>query len=144
MSTFVKPLIQIILCFFIVIILDIIWFNFVGEIYDIAFEPIKTEFNTHLTPNLLAASVTIYFLIALAVVFFILPKIHPKTDYIVTFLWGGFLGLIVYGIFDLTNYILFAEWPLRIAIMDMCWGFLVFGASTVLVRALTSLKRERE
>lgn len=142
MSILLKKSLQIILGFFTVIILDIIWFNFVGGIYDTALEPIKAEFNTELTSNLLAASVTVYFLIALAISFFVLPKVEKK-DYTMTFLWGGFLGFIVYGIYDLTNYILFAGWPLRIAIMDMCWGFLVFGITSILVRSVSSLIREK-
>lgn len=137
-----KRLIQVIVCFFSVIILDIIWFSFVGDIYDAAYEPMRAEFNTDLTPNLLAASTMVYFFIALAITFFVLPRIDEKTDYTITFFWGGFLGLIIYGIYDLTNYILFVEWPLRIAIMDMCWGFLVFGLTTIAVRAVSSLIKQ--
>lgn len=143
MSIYLKRLIQVVLCFFTVIILDIIWFNLFGDIYDAAFEPMRAEFNSDLTPNLLAASTMVYFLIALAIPFFVLPRVDRDTDYTMTFLWGGFLGLIVYGIYDLTNYIIFVEWPLRIAIMDICWGFLVFGLTTIVVRAVSSLIKER-
>lgn len=143
MSVQLKRLIQIILSFFIIIILDIIWFTFTGSIYDAAYEPMKAEFNTSLTPNLLAASVAIYFLVAFAITFFVLPSIDQKTDYTISFFWGGFLGLIIYGIYDLTNYVIFAEWPLRIAIMDICWGFLVFGLTTIIVRAISSFIKEK-
>ncbi len=109
-----------------------------GDIYDAAYEPLKAEFNMDLTPNLLIASIIVYFFISLAITFFVLPKFDKDTDYTMTFLWGGFLGLLIYGIYDLTNYLLFVEWPLRIAIMDICWGFLVFGLTTMVVRLLSS------
>ncbi len=137
-----KRLLQVILCFFSVIILDIIWFSLVGGIYDAAYEPMRAEFNTDLNPNLLIASVLVYFFVALAITFFVLPGLKTTTDYTISFFWGGFLGLIIFGIYDLTNYILFVDWPLRIAVMDMCWGFLVFGLTTIIVRAISSLIKE--
>lgn len=143
MHSALKRLLQVIFCFFVVILLDIVWFSFVGNIYDAAFDPMRAEFNENLTANLLVASVIIYILIALAITFFVLPKFNGEIDYTMAFLWGGFLGLIVYGIYDLTNYILFVEWPLRIAVMDMCWGFLVFGLTTIIVRALSSYIKEK-
>jgi uncharacterized membrane protein len=133
-----KRLIQIILCFFLVIILDIIWFSLVGNIYDAAFEPMRAEFNTELTSSFLGASVLIYLFVALLITFFVFPQLDEKTDYTMTFLLGGFLGMLVFGIYDLTNYILFVQWPLRIAVMDICWGFLVFGLTALIVRAISS------
>ena len=68
-----KRFLQIVLSFFSVIILDIVWFSLMGNIYDAAFEPMKAEFNTDLSSNLLAASLTVYFLSALAITFFVIP-----------------------------------------------------------------------
>lgn len=143
MSIPLKKLLQVILAFFSIIILDIIWFSLFGGIYDAAYEPMRAEFNTDLTSNLLVASVFVYLCAALAITFFVLPSIDQTTDYTVTFFWGGFLGLLIFGIYDLTNYIIFAEWPLRIAIMDICWGLLVFGLTTIFVRSISSFMKEK-
>lgn len=143
MSITLKRLLQVIFCFFLVIILDIIWFSFVGPIYDAAYEPMVQAFNIDLTSNLLIASTSVYFFIALIITFFLLPQILPSLDYTLAFLWSGFLGFLIYGIYDLTNYILFKDWPLRIAIMDMCWGFFLFGLTTIITRALSTLIKEK-
>ncbi|MBN9377932.1 MAG: hypothetical protein BGO14_00420 [Chlamydiales bacterium 38-26] len=137
-----KKSLLIIFCFFSVIILDVIWFNFLGNIYEAAYEPIKSEFNTELTSDLLVASLSIYLLIALAIVFFVLPRVN-HLDNTQTFFWGGFLGLLVYGVYDLTNYVIFAKWPLRIALMDICWGFLIFGLTTLGARLIMRLMDRR-
>lgn len=134
-----KKLIQIVIGFFSIILLDILWLYFTDDIYVAAYEPLKAEFNSTLTPNLVIASLTMYLLGSLAITFFVLPHIDRHTDYTISFFWGGFLGLIIVGVYNLTNYVIFAEWPLRIAVMDICWGFLVFGLSTIIVRAVGGL-----
>lgn len=139
MFKLVTKAIQLLIGFFTVIILDIIWFSLVGDIYDSALLPMQADFNTDLTTDLLGASIVVYFLIACAIVFFVLPKLTPDTDYTQSFFWGGFLGLIIYGIFDLTNYIFLNQWPFRIAVMDICWGFVLFGIATIVIRSVTSL-----
>ena len=35
---------------------------------------------------------------------------------------GAFLGLVVYGVYDLTNLAILAGWTLRVALADLAWG----------------------
>ena len=50
---------------------------------------------------------------------------------------GGLFGLLVYGIFDATNYAIFKDYKADIAIIDTIWGFSVSMMTTYLVYRLT-------
>jgi uncharacterized membrane protein len=84
---------------------------------------------------LYAPAVGAYLLMALAVAVFVMPRVSEST-YGQTFLLGALLGLIVYGIFDFTNLAILRGYPLTFALVDMAWGTFVFGAVTVLVKAI--------
>ena len=51
---------------------------------------------------------------------------------------GLFFGLIAYATYDLTNQATLRIWPLRVTILDVCWGAVATAvASAVSYRALT-------
>lgn len=74
----------------------------------------------------------IYVLMALAVVIFVLPKVAGEASVVWPFLWGALLGLIVYGVYDLTNLAILKNYPLHFALLDIAWGTVVFGVVTVI------------
>ena len=43
---------------------------------------------------------------------------------------AGLLGLVIYGTFDFTNYAMFKNYDLMVAVMDMVWGSILFMATT--------------
>ena len=43
------------------------------------------------------------------------------------------LGLVIYGVYDLTNYSTFKKWELQTVIMDGLWGGVLFGLPTYIV-----------
>lgn len=46
-------------------------------------------------------------------------------------LWGGFYGLVGYGIYDLTNYATLAQYSLRMTVVDMTWGVVLCAVTAV-------------
>jgi uncharacterized membrane protein len=46
------------------------------------------------------------------------------------------LGIIIYGVFDSTNYALFKQWQLTTAVMDATWGGILFALTTYITYAL--------
>ena len=42
------------------------------------------------------------------------------------------LGLIIYGVFDMTNLALFKNYKLKMAIIDMIWGGVLFYITTII------------
>jgi uncharacterized membrane protein len=62
----------------------------------------------------------VYALLAYGLVHFI---IKPGRSYID----AALLGLVIYGVFDFTNYAIFKDYGLPVAIMDTLWGATLMG-----------------
>lgn len=78
----------------------------------------------------------VYVLIPLGIVIFVLPRLPLEASGLQAFAWGALYGLILYGVYDFTNYSLVAQWPLRLTLVDLLWGGTVCGLATVIGLAL--------
>ena len=77
----------------------------------------------------LEGAVIVYLLLAVALYYFI---VKPGLS-----VWkAGLLGLVIYGTFDFTNYAMFKNYDLKIAIMDTVWGSLLFMATVLFQKQL--------
>lgn len=63
-----------------------------------------------------------YLLFMVGLVIFVLQPSVEKGSWMQAMLLGGLLGLITYGVYDLTNLALLKDWPVLITIVDMAWG----------------------
>lgn len=75
----------------------------------------------------------IYLLLAVGIVFFVFPRIHENNILSDSIIWGGLLGLIVYGVYDITNYTLFDKYNLSLALQDILYGCIVTAIVTYIV-----------
>ena len=76
-------------------------------------------------PNLLPAGI----LYALASAGLLAFAIVPAESVSRAALAGAFLGLVVYGVYDLTNLAVLTGWTVRVALVDIAWGVVVCAAS---------------
>lgn len=81
-----------------------------------------------------SAVVPVYLLLALGVAIFVVPR---AGDVWSAAKYGALLGLIVYGVYDLTNYSTLAQYPLTITIVDICWGMFATAACAAVVKAMS-------
>lgn len=51
---------------------------------------------------------------------FVLPRAEGQVRASVA--WGALYGLLLYGVYDLTNHALFHSWPPVVVAVDMAWG----------------------
>ena len=71
--------------------------------------------------KLLIGAVITYVLLAFALHYFVLSNRQKSKSY--SFERNAFLlGIIIYGVFDMTNYALFKNWSFQTACIDMLWG----------------------
>mgnify|MGYP003954139591 CR=1 FL=1 len=114
-------------------ILDYIWLYFIFQntwrkmITNIQLTPMKLN-TTYIIPA--------YILMTLSIVIFVIPKINSNNILKDSILYGGCMGLIIYGIFDLTNLIVFKNYSKNIAFMDITWGTLLFIITTYLSKKI--------
>jgi uncharacterized membrane protein len=75
------------------------------------------------------AAFACYTLLILGLNYFI---IHPKRP-----LWDAFfLGCLVYGVFETTNYSIFKQWQLETVVVDTLWGGILFATTTYLTYSI--------
>ena len=75
----------------------------------------------------LTGAIACYALLILGLNYFILFEQKTILD-------AFLLGIIIYGVFDSTNYALFKHWKPTIALMDTLWGGVLFALTTYLTR----------
>lgn len=115
-----NTLILLITSFISFIVLDLVWLGVIA----------KPAITGLLAPWMtdgfkLFPAILVYVLLALGTVLFVLAKAN---SFGAAILWGAILGLIVYGVYDLTNYATIAHWPLKFLFMDMAWGTVCGGS----------------
>lgn len=96
------------------IILDVLWLGVIAK-------PLITKW---LAPWMTGGfkiwpAAIVYVLLALGTTFFVLPKASSVGTAV---LWGALLGLIIYGVYDMTNLATISNWPWKFALTDMAWG----------------------
>lgn len=52
-----------------------------------------------------------------------------------------FLGLVIYAVYEFTNYALFANWTILTVIMDTLWGGILFASTAFIVFKIKKLFR---
>jgi uncharacterized membrane protein len=75
-------------------------------------------------PNLVAAG-AFYLLYLVGVVVFAIRPALAGGSLMHAAALGGFLGLVAYGTYDLTNLATLRAWPVGLTIIDMVWGTLL-------------------
>jgi uncharacterized membrane protein len=55
------------------------------------------------------------------------------TSLLNTLIYGAIFGLVAYATYDLTNHATLKDWPLHVTLLDMAWGALLTGVTSVFV-----------
>jgi uncharacterized membrane protein len=106
-------------------VLDYIWLGvFASGLYKKELGSFLRMSGTTLQPIIWAALV-VYIAIPLGIVLFVLPRISADSFIGSALLWGALYGIVVYTVYEMTNYCLLRDWPLRIVLIDICWGGLL-------------------
>ncbi len=84
---------------------------------------------TSIIPVYWAAAI-VYLLLPLGIVLFALPQVDPATPTASSLGWGALFGLVVYGVYDMTNMATLERWPARMVWIDICWGCFLCGMTT--------------
>lgn len=110
--------------------LDGVYLTSMGKIYrklvkSIQKSPIKMRPLT-----LLSAGLCYIFLVG-GLNYFILREKRPILD-------AFLLGVMVYGVFETTSYVMFDNWTIPIILMDTLWGGILFASTTYLSRNIVT------
>jgi uncharacterized membrane protein len=117
------------------LILDGIWLGLVmKDFYRTQLAPIGRFAGDSFAPIWPVAAL-VYVLLGVGVAVFVVPRaasIHSAA------LFGAVVGLVVYGVYDLTNYSTLARWPALVTVADIAWGTLACAVIAAAVYAMNS------
>ena len=71
----------------------------------------------------------IFYLIYVAGVFWFATRAGIKSEsYFVAVFSGAFLGLLAFGTYEITNYVILKDWKIELVIVDTIWGIIITGS----------------
>ncbi|HWB12975.1 MAG TPA: DUF2177 family protein [Pirellulales bacterium] len=82
------------------------------------------------------AALPIYLLIPAGLVLFVRPRHGHHATVWQAFGWGCLFGLVLYGMYGLTNLSVLARWTVRLTLADTAWGCVLCGMMSVLMRSV--------
>lgn len=114
-------------------ILDFLWLGIIAKkFYFKEFgEMAKNPFNIY-------SAIIVYLFLALGIFIFVLNNNFVKTP-LSALLIGIIFGIIVYGIYDLTNYTTLQNYSLKLTIIDIMWGGVIAGIASFLTKYFSNL-----
>ena len=105
--------------------IDFLYLQFIKGLFE---NQIKLVQSSPLQINYLGAAIC-YILLIVGINYFI---IKPRKSVSDAFL----LGIIIYGVYETTNYSLFKNWSIFTVVIDTLWGGLLFATTTYIVNLL--------
>jgi uncharacterized membrane protein len=117
-----------------IVVLDGLWlWVLMGGFYRTALGPIaRTAVDGSLAP-IWAAAAPVYVLLAVGQYVFVMPKVAPGA-YGDALLWGAIFGLVVYGVYDFTNWSTLRGYSPTLAFVDIGWGMAASAAAAAIMR----------
>ena len=112
----------------ILISLDFVYLSMIKGYFS---NQVKSVQGTPVKINFLGAAICYIFLI-IGLNYFI---IKPRKSVADAFL----LGLVIYGVYETTNYALFSNWSILTVIMDTLWGGSLFAITTYVVEKIKNI-----
>jgi uncharacterized membrane protein len=110
------------------IITDFVYLNIIKDYF---LNQIKIVQGSEAKVNYLGVALCYIFLIAGINYFIIKPRKSVSDAFL--------LGIVIYGVYETTNYALFKNWSIITVIIDTLWGGLLFAFTTYIVNLLRSV-----
>ena len=110
------------------ITIDFVYLNLMKAYFE---SQIKKIQGSAIKFNLLGAAICYIFLI-FGINYFI---IKPRKSVNEAFL----LGLVIYGVYETTNYALLSNWSILTVIIDTLWGGILFALTTFIINKLRNI-----
>jgi uncharacterized membrane protein len=113
-------------------VLDGIWLGLLmKDFYRQQLAPIVRLADGGIAPNWPAAFV-VYVLLGAGIAVFVIPRASTVP---MAAAYGAALGLVIYGVYDFTNYSTLRQWPFVLTVADVAWG----TAATAVCAAIVKL-----
>lgn len=117
------------------VVLDGLWLGLIMKsFYRTQLAPIARMSAGGLAP-LWPVAALVWVLLAVGIAAFVIPRSATVSSAMMS---GALFGLVVYGVYDLTNYSTLAAWPAAVTVADILWGMTACAIASGVCRAVTS------
>lgn len=108
-------------------IVDMIWLGYLAKSF------YKKNLAGILSGGVNWTAAVIFYLIYIAgiLVFAVIPALEKGSPE-KSIIWGLLFGFFTYATYDLTNMATIRGWPLKVVIVDICWGMVLSAAVAAL------------
>lgn len=79
------------------------------------------------------AAIATWAVIVTGIQLFVLPRVPQTGSIALLLLWGALFGVILYAVYDLTNYAVIKNWPLTVTLVDIVWGGVVCSLTALCI-----------
>lgn len=111
-------------------LLDTLWLGILMKgFYREQLAPIVRLGEGGMAPNWAGAAV-VYALLGLGLAVFVGPRASSVAS---SAGYGALFGLVVYGVYDFTNFATLRQWPLVVSAVDVAWGVAASGLSALAI-----------
>jgi len=129
---------SIIILFVLLMLVDIPMVRYLYQTtYSGMFAKINSGTNTS-TTRLYTAGVIVYLLMAIGLYVFVISS-STDLSFMYTILKGALLGVILFGVYDLTNVATIPAFGIKEAAIDTVWGGTLFAIVTAMYLCLSSV-----
>jgi uncharacterized membrane protein len=94
-----------------------------NKMYNDLFLEINNNNKLELTNSVYFSIFIVYLLISCAIFYFVIKNTKKSNDILIN---AFFLGIIIYGVYDFTNYATIIKYNKKVVIMDTLWGGILF------------------
>lgn len=113
--------------------MDFIWIGLImNNFYKRELSAIARKKGNRLNPNLFTSAL-VYILLAGGIAIFVLPSAETNLS---ALLYGALIGLIIYGVYDLTNFSTLKNFSLKMAVVDLMWGTFLCGVASLITKII--------
>ena len=114
-------------------VLDGLWLGVLMKgFYRDQLAPIVRLADGGIAPNWPAALV-VYLLLGAGIALLVMPRASTPA---LAAAHGALLGLVIYGVYDFTNYSTLRQWPFELVLVDVAWGTAATAVCSTVVRLL--------
>jgi len=120
MYDYISKIFHIILIILLLLVFDAVYIYFMKDTFNKLVRDIQGEALV-LDQRALIGAIICYILLAFGLYYFAISKTNSSV------LDAFLLGLVIYGVFDSTNFVMFKKWDWRVMVIDGIWGGVLFS-----------------
>lgn len=119
------------------LVVDLTWIHFaVTPLYQ---HTLQASFRSLNNATDIGIALSVYIILLGGNVLLNLDALAPEKNVTTALAYGVLYGIVVYGVYSGTNYVVFPQWSITLLVTDVLWGAFLCGSSLALLAFLLKM-----